>query len=140
MPLIAGSAEFDYANYWGATVALYLTALTGAAWDRAGGSSLGLSFRIDGPALTTFRFQVTTPDLDPTIEGSYCQEWSPSSGDTIEILFSELKTQCWPNGAGTYLPATDALSSLEWTIFAVANDPKVFDFCISDIRPLVAAR
>jgi len=48
-----------------------------------------------------------------------------------------LKVGCGDPAATEALPAGQPLSTLAWVIDAIAEAAKPFDFCVSELRPIV---
>lgn len=136
---VRGSAgqviDNDFVNRWGVNLQLNMS---GAGWDRAGGSIRGISFRLGGAALPQMRFHATRPPTNTESYSNYCQELEPVDGQRVDVLFDELKVGCWDPAAADALPEAALVNTLAWQINAVSEAAKPFDFCISELRPIIA--
>jgi hypothetical protein len=125
----------DFANAWGVDLQLILA---GDSWDRAGGRVKGLSFKLSGPTLPPLRFQVTRPPEDTVTFQNYCQEvLQPVDGQRVDASFDLLKQGCWDPAATQALLPEQPLAILSWQIDGIAEAAKPFDFCVSEMRPIV---
>jgi hypothetical protein len=121
-------------------------------WDPAQGNVIGLSFVVEGndPSLPcgglppVFRFEGVPTGGDPASD-IFCRDLEGLvSGQTQDVLFSEILRECWePGGRGIISeprPAgyTGELRTLSWLVPADENFAYAFNLCISDIRPLLA--
>ncbi len=129
------------------------------------GNVIGFSYKITGmdPALTdqgvsasAFRFKAVPEGANTAID-TYCSTRAPIHNATENILFSDITFECWqtspPNlslavdpinynvGAQGMLstrPNPRALMSLSWQVPADTSIAHPFDFCISELRPILA--
>jgi hypothetical protein len=155
----------DYTNYWGAEIDLDLnrvanpdavdagagdagagdagTALgqVARAWDPADGNVIGFSFTITGPTIpVSVRFK-TAPTGSDTASDNFCKQMSPVSGATQNVLFTEFTRDCWTPGGPAVFADPDGYTTLQNIGWQVNADPLIayaFDFCINDIRPILA--
>jgi hypothetical protein len=125
----------DFVNGWGLNLQLNLA---GEGWDRSGGPIKGISFKLSGTALPDMRFHATRPPTTAENYGNYCQELQPIDGQRVDALFDELEVGCWDPAADDALPADAVVNTLAWQIDAVIGRAKPFDFCVSELRPIVA--
>ena len=134
--LVQPVLEDDFTNRWGANLQLNLL----PALDRIATGVRGVAFTVWGETenLPTLRFQVLTPSPPGVPAPSSCLEWQPVNGVQSEILFDQLRANCHMTGA-TGVPPSPAvlLTTLVWQVDAEASVAKPFDFCISDIHPIV---
>jgi hypothetical protein len=155
----------DYDNYWGAEIDLDLKlganpaagdagAAVGDAGDAGGvlglvpqswsptpGNVIGFSFKIEGATVpASIRFKTAPWGSDPAVD-NFCNAMSPVSGATQEILFTNMTRDCW---VGTNPAVFDdpagytGLQNIGWQVNADPGIAYAFDFCISDIQPILA--
>jgi len=125
----------DFVNGWGLNLQLNLA---GEGWDRSAGTIKGVSFKLSGTALPDMRFHATRPPTATESYDNYCQELQPVDGQRVDALFDNLKVSCWDPAAYNALPAEAVVNTLAWQIDAVIGRAKPFDFCVSELRPIVA--
>lgn len=125
----------DFVNAWGVNLQLNLA---GDGWDRSEGAIKGVSFKLSGSALPGMRFHATRPPTSDESYGNYCQELQPVDGQRVDALFDDLTVGCWDPAADDVLPADAVVNTLAWQIDAVIGRAKPFDFCVSELRPIVA--
>lgn len=130
-----------YGQYWGGGVAFDLgdpgQMQPHQPWNR--GNVTGFRYTLTGPTIppaSSLRFTVTfqgQPGTDP-----FCQSVGATSGTPVTSLLAspELRQACWMDG-GAQIPATAALTSLQWQISTNENAPTPFDFCIEDLTAIV---
>jgi hypothetical protein len=125
----------DFANQWGALFGFTFTADGSVAvpWDLDGGNVVGFSFTVSGPLLPPLRFGALPGSADPSVD-NFCTPL-PFSEGTFEVPFSSITRDCWEPG-GQPLPTPD-LQTLLWTLPANVELTRPYDFCISDVRPLL---
>jgi hypothetical protein len=156
----------SFAEYWGAEIDLFLNRQVpsgGSAgdagqpgqppilpWDPAAANVIGFSFVVEGndtalpcnglPPVIRLESSPFGGNLDQDI---YCRELGGLvSGQTRDVLFSEITRECWaPGGPGILSeprPAgyTGELQNLAWLVPADVTASHAFDLCISDIRPI----
>lgn len=104
---------------------------TALPWDR--GQVLGFTFKIDGATIPPFRFK--TRPTAATDEDNYCRQIPAAvSGSTVTVRFSDMILSCW-NTTGANPEGT--LNNIAWQIPADPGIPHPYDFCVSDIRPIL---
>lgn len=128
----------DYANAWGFELVLpFAQSDTGerALWDRGGGRVAGLSFRITGPVVPeAFRFVVRMSDALET----YCSALVATAvADPIAVAFDDLRLSCW-DSTSERAPIGD-LTLAAWQVEASQFVAVPYEFCVSEVRPLLAA-
>jgi hypothetical protein len=114
-------------------------ALPPLAWLPPAGV-IGFSFVVTGPTINLIRFRVRPFGLDPTLEASiYCKTIPAAvSGQPTDVLFSEVTQQCWNPGT-PQAPTAAGFDRISWNLPAdVGVPPRPFDFCIKDIKPILA--
>jgi hypothetical protein len=133
----------DYSNYWGVELTLELNQArdgSGAAlaWDPAPGKVIGLAFRTTGAALPgalTVRAQPTGTDAATQ---SFCHDVDVSTGPRYEVRWDEIRLSCFDAPNGQPISDYPTLQTLTWTIPASETQAYSFDFCITDLQPLLA--
>jgi hypothetical protein len=161
----------DYGAYWGAQINLDLKRVANAAagdagaapadagdaggevlgteagpWDPHPLNIIGFSFKIDGPQVAPVLSVSAAPTgRDPSADPFCYRGASPVAGQTIDVLFTDLRLACWDMPAVTSSifqitePTTyTTLNNLGWQINAGPDLAYMFDFCISDIKPIIA--
>lgn len=104
------------------------------------GSVVGFSFVIEGPTIDLVRFKSLPDGYDSSLESSvFCKEIHAVSGTDNVALFSELSTFCW-GGINTLIPTTAGLDNISWQLPAdvAPIGARPFDWCLRDLRPIVA--
>lgn len=100
-------------------------------WDR--GPVLGFTFKIDGATIPPFRFK--TKPTAATNEQNFCRQVAAAvSGSTVTVLFSDMIESCWQTGGANPMGTLD---NIAWQIPADPGVPHPYDFCVSDIRPII---
>jgi hypothetical protein len=121
-------------------------------WDPAVGTVAGFSFVVEGndASLTCgglpplLRVQ-TSPVGGPQNGDIHCQQFRELwNGQRLELRFSRVTRECWdgPDGRPIFadpLPAgyRKQIYGLLWLVPADEVAAYPFDFCISDIRPII---
>jgi hypothetical protein len=126
----------DFANRWGANLQLNLL----PSLDRLATGVRGVAFTVWGEneVLPSLRFLILTPSAPGVPAPSSCLEWQPVNGVQSEILFDQLRSNCHMTGAMGVPPSPAVLlTTLVWQVDAEASVAKPFDFCISDIHPII---
>lgn len=104
---------------------------TALPWER--GSVLGFTFKIDGATIPPFRFK--TKPTTATTEQNFCRQVPAAvSGSTVTVLFSDMIESCWQPGG---MSPAGTLDNIAWQIPADPGVPHPYDFCVSDIRPII---
>jgi hypothetical protein len=173
VPLPAMPAQADYTNDWGFEVQIDLSRVanpdapsgdagaadagadagqvlgqTAGPWDPKAHNVIGFAFKLTGQATggagvpQGMRLQSLPTGGDPSTD-TYCNNLSPVSGATEQVLFSAVNYQCYNTPPGralfdTPLPTgfTGSLQNLQWQINSQNVIPVMADFCISDIQPI----
>lgn len=100
-------------------------------WDR--GQVLGFTFKIDGATIPPFRFK--TKPTSASTEENFCRQVPAAvSGSTVTVLFSDMISSCWQAGGAN--PA-GTLDNIAWQIPADPGVSHPYDFCVSDVRPIL---
>jgi hypothetical protein len=139
---VSGSTEMvpnrDFASYWGAQLHIQLqeSAPFRPPWDRAGGRVRGISFRMTGSPIEEFNFNVVTPPTPEAMYPGYGLYLPARSDAHYDILFDSLKVPVWAPMMA--LPDDLPFVGMMWSVPASSNVAKTFDFCVSDIRLIVA--
>ncbi len=130
------------------------------AWDLDGGRVLGIAFTVSGPVLPgpSFGFGATPGGQDPaglygvipdlTIYGACDGPAVTTSGQVIESKFADLRNVwCIPEYRQSW--TANSVVTFWWGMVSVVVDsidadsgvnstPDPYDFCLSDIRPILA--
>lgn len=151
----------NYSQYWGVEVGFNLnqTAPDDGAGGEGGvggaagaggagpdlaepwlpGSVIGFSFVIEGRAIDLVRFKSLPAGYDPALESSvFCKSVTATSGGVNDALFSQMTQYCWNTGPNLALPTAAGLANLSWQLPADVGVVRPFDWCLSELRPLVA--
>jgi hypothetical protein len=121
-------------------------ARTPTGWNASASNVVGFSFKITGPTVpTAFRFKGLPYGADPAAV-TYCNQVAATDGATLNINFSQITFECWnPAGAAVLSmpyppdnPDGKLLRTISWQVPADVNIPFPFDFCVSEIKPLLA--
>lgn len=103
------------------------------------------------------RFKATPVGAN-TANDNYCSNRTPASGVRDAVLFSDITFECWTPGNYTLAedpiqfvqtpdpnkmvgtrPNPKAFRNISWQISSDLNvDPIKFDFCVTDLRPILA--
>ncbi len=149
----------DYSGYWGVEIGFNLNqggaggtggvgggaAMAGyagaadAARPWLSGNVIGFSFVIEGPTINPIRFKALPAGFDPTLESSvYCKGMLPASGAVDDVLFTQMTQYCWSAG-NNLLPVSNGLDNIAWQLPAdVGVGARPFDWCLKDLRPILA--
>jgi len=104
------------------------------------GKVVGFSFVLEGPTIPLVRFKSLPDGYDSSQESSvFCKEITAVSGSPNTAIFGELSTYCW-SGISTLLPTANGLDNISWQLPADVAPAGVrpFDFCLKDLRPILA--
>lgn len=127
------------------------------------GNVIGFSYKITGndPALpgggvspAAFRFKAVPVGANTAID-TYCKTLTPINNATENSLFSQILFECWDTtnppisapmlthsvmvqGMRSMRENPNALLSISWQIPADLTIGHAFDFCISELRPILA--
>jgi hypothetical protein len=127
----------DFTTQWGALVGLVFTSggTEAAPWDLDGGNVTGFAFTLTGPAVPApLRLGALPGGADPNVD-NFCQQLAATPGATLQVPFSGITRDCWLIGNEQMLASS--LQNINWTIPADEMVPHVFDFCVSDLRPIL---
>ena len=105
----------------------------------------GFSFRVTGQVPTAFRFKGLPYGANPSAV-TYCNQVAATDGATLNITFSQITYECWNPGGAALLsmpyppdnPDGKLLRTISWQVPADINIPFPFDFCVSDIKAILA--
>lgn len=126
------------------------------------GDVIGFSFKVEGQDAAAprgglpdaFRFKGLPEGDDPSLV-TYCNTLSVVAGATQNILFSDITFECWQTGnpsladdpiptiatAGatfTTRPNPRRLQTISWQVNADPMLEHQFNFCVTDLRPILA--
>lgn len=111
--------------------------LEAAPWDPAPGNVIGFQFTVTGEIPVAFRFKSTATGNDPAID-NFCAQISPISGEPQTVLFDNIYRDCWNGPSNDTLSQFDTLQNLGFQIPASEILDYTYDFCISDITPVLS--
>jgi hypothetical protein len=120
-------------------------ARSATGYDTAAAHVAGFSFKVTGAQVpVSFRFKGLPYGADSS-NTTYCNQLAATDGATLNIRFDQITFECWaPGGAalGT-MPYTDnptgkLLRTISWQVPADINAPIPFDFCVSDLKAILA--
>jgi hypothetical protein len=117
-------------------------ALDPLAWNPPA-NVIGFSFVLTGPMIDLVRVRVRPFGLDPTLESSiYCKGFNKGSivsGQPADVRFTEVTQTCWTPGLAA-APTAAGFDRISWNLPAdvAPATARPFDFCISDIKPILA--
>jgi hypothetical protein len=124
----------DFSTQWGALMGLsFVSELGNASWDRDAGRVQGFAFTVEGPAIPPLRFDARPVTARP--EDTHCHILGSPSGGRLAARFDELDLSCW-EGIDNPLGPGD-LTSFGWQLPSDELSSHAFDFCVSDIRPIL---
>jgi hypothetical protein len=100
------------------------------------GNVIGFSFTVEGPTIPPlFRFKVQ-PSGAP-VDPPFCSaQMAVASGSTRSVLFSQVVSACYNTPPGP--AATPPFNNIGWQVPADTTAPHAYDFCISNIQPILA--
>lgn len=126
----------DFTTQWGSTFGLFFLSdtLEVAPWDRDAGRVRGFSFTVTGSDIPPIRFNALPVGADPGVD-IFCSNFQPLSGEHVAMPFGSLTFQCWAPG-GVPLPGGD-LQNITWSVLSDQASSHRYDFCLSDLRPLL---
>jgi hypothetical protein len=92
------------------------------------------------PALPPLRFQ-TAPTNSVPADDHFCKSLTTvTSGVPVDVLFSEIVRNCYDAVPGPAVFADPAgytqLQNIQWQVSAEVTIAYMFDFCVSDIKPI----
>jgi len=112
-------------------------------WDPRPVNVVGFQFKIDGPMVAPVLSVSAAPSgRDPSLDPFCYRGASPVAGQTIDVLFTDVRLACWnapPITASVFQDPSNytTLNNLGWQINAGPDLAYMFDFCISDIKPIL---
>jgi len=113
------------------------------AWDPRPVNVIGFSFKIDGPTVAPVLSVSAAPTgRDPSADPFCYRGASPVAGQTIDVLFTDVRLACWnapPVTASVFQDPAGytTLNNLGWQINAGPDLAYMFDFCVSEIKPIL---
>jgi hypothetical protein len=136
VPTPADGSHPPYSTYWGIELGFNLNQGADAVktpWMVPAGV-LGFWFTVEGPAIPPIRFKTTPTGRDPALEQDSCALVSPVSGDSTEILFTNMYVQCWdgPLGTGT-TNISRGLLDMGFQVAAATGVEYPIDFCVTHV-------
>jgi hypothetical protein len=127
----------DFSTQWGTVFGFEFVsdALEFEPWDRDGGAVDGFAFTLTGPQIPILRFASLPGDADISVD-NFCREFFfPASGERLEVPIDTLTRDCWLPGGEPLI--TDDLRSIAWNIPSNISTATPFEFCVSDVRPIL---
>jgi hypothetical protein len=102
------------------------------------GNVTGFSFTIDGPVIpATLRFKVQP--FGAPVDPPFCVAIMPAipsgTSATKAYRFSEVTSACYNGAGGT--PAGAPFQNIAWQVPADTMGPHDYDFCVSNIQPIL---
>ncbi|HEU4577036.1 MAG TPA: hypothetical protein VFS67_02195 [Polyangiaceae bacterium] len=120
---------------------------TAVGWNASEAKVVGFSFKLDGTQIpTAFRFKGLPYGADSSAT-TYCYPVvaAPSGPTVVNVRFDQITKECWNPGGAALLtepfpdnPDGKLLRTISWQIPADVNIPFPFNFCVSDIKPILA--
>lgn len=113
-------------------------------WNASAANVVGFSFKVDGAKVPdAFRFKAL-PWGAPSATTTYCNQVAAVAGGTVNVRFSEITKDCWMAGGAAALtevfpdnPDGKLLRTISWQVPADITIPFPFDFCVSDLKPIL---
>jgi hypothetical protein len=116
-------------------------------WNASAANVVGFSFKIEGPTVpVAFRFKALPFGADPSAV-TYCYQVAaaPTGATVVNVRFDQITFECWnPNGVAALTmpyppdnPDGKLLRTISWQVPADIAVPFPFDFCVSDIKPIL---
>jgi hypothetical protein len=139
-PSVPGSPPADAGNDAGDAGGIAPPAEVARPW--LPGEVIGFSFVIEGPTINLIRFKGLPAGYDSALESSvFCKTVEAASGAPQSALFSELTQYCWSSQA-VPIPTAGGLANISWQLPADVAPAGVrpFDWCLKDLRPILAPR
>ena len=115
-------------------------------WNASASNVVGFSFKLDGPTVPiAFRFKALPFGANSSTT-TYCNQVAAVSGATVNVRFDQITFECWNMGGVGALtmpyppdnPDGKLLRTISWQVPADIAVPFPFDFCVSDIKPILA--
>jgi hypothetical protein len=121
-------------------------ARTAVGWNPSTAGVVGFSFKVDGAQIpTAFRFKGLPYGADSSMI-TYCNQLAvPPTGGTVNVRFDQITRDCWMAGNAALLtqpfppdnPDGKLLRTISWQVPADITVPFPFDFCVSEIKPIL---
>jgi hypothetical protein len=115
-------------------------------WNASAANVVGFSFKLEGPTVpVAFRFKALPFGANSSMV-TYCNQVAAVSGATINVRFDQITFECW-NPAGPAVltmpyapdnPDGKLLRTISWQVPADVNVPFPFDFCVTELKPILA--
>ena len=103
-------------------------------WDLDAGRVVGFNFTVKGQLIPETFFGALPGSGEPGVD-DYCIGFASSDGGSLTLPLVRLDRNCWlPQRAPLF---AEDLQNIHWGIPGLADVRTDFDFCISDVRPLV---
>ena len=103
-------------------------------WDLDGGQVVGFNFTVRGPLIPEIFFGALPGSPEPGVD-DYCLAFATADGGSPTFPLVRMDRNCWvPQRAPLF---AEDLQDIHWGIPGLADVRTSFDFCISDLRPLV---
>jgi hypothetical protein len=121
----------DWQASWGAWVGFNLSP-NPTGWPRE--EVKGFSFRLVGEVPPLMAVSALQSDWDGS-QPSYCKRFEGVADASLSVRFDELTEACWAAGGA---PLADTpIKAITWTIATDTEHEYPFDFCLTDVIPLV---
>jgi hypothetical protein len=107
------------------------------------GNVIGFSFTIDGPTMPTqFRFKSRPVGAETSENFCFTVPQPIVSGTTYNVPFTDIRRDCWNMPGETASLFQDPknytqLQNVGWQVSAMPVLPIPFDFCVSNIKPML---
>ncbi len=136
VPTPADGSHPPYSTYWGIELGFNLSqdaSGTKVPWMVPPGIS-GFWFTVEGSAIPPIRFKTTPTGRDPALEQDSCALVNPVSGDSTQVLFTNMYVQCWdaPQGTGT-TDVSAGLLDMGLQVAAATGVEYPIDFCVTHV-------
>jgi hypothetical protein len=136
VPTPADGSHPPYSDYWGIELGFNLSQGadgTKNPWMVPAGV-VGFWFTVEGPTIPPIRFKTTPTGRDPALEQDSCALVYPVSGDSTQVLFTDMYVQCWdgPQGTGT-TDISGGLLDMGLQVAAATGVEYPIDFCVTHV-------
>ena len=136
VPIPADGSHPPYSDYWGIELGFNLNQGADATknpWTVPAGV-VGFWFTVEGPTIPPIRFKTTPTGRDPALEQDSCALVNPVSGDSTQVLFTDMYVQCWdgPQGTGT-TDISNGLLDMGLQVAAATGVEYPIDFCVTHV-------
>jgi hypothetical protein len=140
VPTPADGSHPPYSDYWGIELGFNLNQGADAVknpWPVPAGV-VGFWFTVEGPTIPQIRFKTTPTGKDPALEQDSCALVNPVSGDSNEVLFTDMYVQCWdgPQGTGT-TDTSGGLLDMGLQVAAATGAEYPIDFCVTHVGVVI---